>query len=79
MVRNMVDQLEFKFGDETLSFEKLIKRETEVANSKLKLKCTLCEKDNMSKEELASHIKDECEKVNLTCSICQCEFLRADF
>ena len=79
MVRNMVDQLEFKFGDETLSFDKLIKKETEVANNKLKLKCTLCEKDNMSKEELVSHVKDECEKVELSCSICQVGFPRAEF
>jgi len=79
MVRNMVDQLEFKFDDETLSFEKMIKKKTEVATNNLKLKCPLCEKDNMSKEELAAHVKDECEKVELTCELCQIGFLRGDF
>lgn len=62
-----------------MSFEKLVKKETEVAKSKLKLKCPLCEKDNMTKEELASHVKEECEKVQLTCELCQIEFPRGEF
>ena len=79
MVRNMVDQFQFKFGDETMSFEKVVKKETEAARDKMRLKCPLCEKADLTKDELEAHIKDECANVQLKCMTCEIEYPRADF
>jgi len=83
IVRNVMSNFEFNHTENNeeivVKYEKKVNLLMENYKASLKYKCSKCNKDNMTAEELKDHLMNECDAQQIKCKYCDVTLSRKEF